>query len=98
VTDVMTVTEPRLPSYLAHFYDLGTGTAPPAQVQAISGGWRPFRTWTAVLVRVAADRLGPPYDLPLRRSRGGGGARRPRRGPARRRAAAVAAHVDCSYE
>ena len=29
-------------------------------LERIAKGWRPFRTWTAVLVRVAGDRLGLP--------------------------------------
>jgi DNA-3-methyladenine glycosylase II len=58
VTDMMTFGEPRLPGYVAHFYGTGPGPASRADLERISDGWRPFRTWTAVLVRVAGDRLG----------------------------------------
>ena len=58
VTDMMTFGEPRLPGYVAHFYGTGTGPASRADLERISDGWRPFRTWAAVLVRVAGDRLG----------------------------------------
>jgi DNA-3-methyladenine glycosylase II len=58
VTDMMTFGEPRLPGYVAHFYGTGPGPASQADLERISDGWRPFRTWTAVLVRVAGDRLG----------------------------------------
>lgn len=57
-TDVMTFTEPRLATYVAHFYGTGPGPASRADLERISAGWRPFRTWTAVLVRVAGDRIG----------------------------------------
>ena len=60
VTDVLTSGEPRLPSYVAHFYGTGPGPATPAELERITEGWHPFRTWTAVLVRVAGDRLGLP--------------------------------------
>jgi DNA-3-methyladenine glycosylase II len=59
--DGMTGVEPRLPTYLAHFYGLGneaTGT----QVEHIMDGWRPFRTWSSVLFRVGGDRRG--IELP----------------------------------
>ncbi len=60
VTDVLTFAEPRLPGYVAHFYGTGPGPASPAQLERIAEGWRPYRTWAAVLVRVAGDRLGLP--------------------------------------
>jgi DNA-3-methyladenine glycosylase II len=60
VTDVLTLHEPRLPAYVARFYGTGPGPASPAELQRIADGWRPFRTWAAVLVRVAGDRLGLP--------------------------------------
>jgi DNA-3-methyladenine glycosylase II len=56
VTDVMTFAEPRLPGYLAHFYDLGPEPATGRQIERISAQWRPFRTWASVLIRVAGDR------------------------------------------
>jgi DNA-3-methyladenine glycosylase II len=58
--DAMTGVEPRLPTYLAHFYGLGS-EASPAQIAEIMDGWRPFRTWSSVLTRVSGDRL----ELPL---------------------------------
>jgi DNA-3-methyladenine glycosylase II len=58
-TDAMTGFEPRLPTYLAHFYGL-PAPATPEQATEIMNGWRPFRTWSAVLTRVAGDRLGLP--------------------------------------
>ena len=60
VTDVLTFGEPRLPGYVAHFYGTGPGPASPADIERISEGWRPFRTWAAVLIRVAGDHLGLP--------------------------------------
>jgi DNA-3-methyladenine glycosylase II len=60
VTDVLTFGEPRLAGYVAHFYGTGPGPASPAELERIAKGWRPFRTWTAVLVRVAGERLGLP--------------------------------------
>ncbi len=58
--DAMTGVEPRLPTYLAHFYGLGA-EASPAQIAMIMEGWRPFRTWASVLTRVSGDRL----EIPL---------------------------------
>ena len=60
VTDVLTFNEPRLPGYVAHFYGTGEGPASAAELARISEGWRPFRTWAAVLLRVCGDRLGLP--------------------------------------
>jgi DNA-3-methyladenine glycosylase II len=60
VTDTMTFGEPRLPGYVAHFYGTGPGPASPADLERISQAWRPYRTWAAVLIRVAGDRLGLP--------------------------------------
>jgi DNA-3-methyladenine glycosylase II len=55
--DSKTGVEPRLGAYLAHFYGL-PDTATEHQIGHIMDGWRPFRTWSAVLVRVGGDRLG----------------------------------------
>jgi DNA-3-methyladenine glycosylase II len=66
--DAMTGVEPRLPTYLAHFYGLGS-EATPEQIAEIMDGWRPFRTWSSVLTRVSGDRLGLP--LPARPDFGG---------------------------
>jgi DNA-3-methyladenine glycosylase II len=59
-TDILTLGEPRLPSFVGHYY----GLAHPAtqeELATIAEGWRPFRTWTAVLMRVAGDRDGIPW-------------------------------------
>jgi DNA-3-methyladenine glycosylase II len=60
VTDVLTFTEPRLPGYVAHFYGTSPAPASREELARISAGWRPFRTWAAVLIRVAGDRQGLP--------------------------------------
>jgi DNA-3-methyladenine glycosylase II len=58
VADVLTSTEPRLPGYVAHFYGTGPEPASREEVERIAEGWRPCRTWAAVLIRAAGDRLG----------------------------------------
>jgi DNA-3-methyladenine glycosylase II len=60
VTDVLTLTEPRLPEYVAHFYGIGPLPASREQLAGLSAAWEPFRTWSAVLLRVAGDRQGLP--------------------------------------
>jgi DNA-3-methyladenine glycosylase II len=60
VTDALTLGEPRLPEYVAYFYETGPGPAGREELERISRGWRPFRTWAAIMIRVAGDRL----DLP----------------------------------
>jgi DNA-3-methyladenine glycosylase II len=57
--DILVGGEPRLSGYLAHFYGLDA-PATPAEIEEIAEGWRPFRTWSAVLTRVAGDSLGLP--------------------------------------
>jgi DNA-3-methyladenine glycosylase II len=54
-TDILTLGEPRIASYVRHFYGL---TAPPSPVELskLAEPWRPFRTWASVLIRVAGDR------------------------------------------
>lgn len=59
VTDVQTLTEPRLAGYIEHFYAMDHPPAP-AELERIGEPWRPFRTWASVLIRVAGDRLGLP--------------------------------------
>jgi DNA-3-methyladenine glycosylase II len=54
-TDILTLGEPRLASYVSHYYGLAH-PATPEELATIAEGWRPFRTWTAVLTRVAGDR------------------------------------------
>jgi DNA-3-methyladenine glycosylase II len=56
VTDVLTLGEPLLASYAARFYSTGPEPLSPQQLDAIAGTWRPFRTWAAVLIRMAGDR------------------------------------------
>jgi DNA-3-methyladenine glycosylase II len=70
VTDALTLGEPRLADYLRHYYDLPK-TPGAAEIERIAEGWRPFRTWAAVLFRVAGERDGLPFEQP--------GTRRPAR-------------------
>jgi DNA-3-methyladenine glycosylase II len=58
-TDLVTGFEPRMSTYLAHFYGLGA-EASAEQIARIMDGWRPYRTWSSVLTRVAGDGLGLP--------------------------------------
>ncbi len=51
----LSVAEPRALGHVGRLYSLG-GPASLEQYLAIAQGWRPFRTWATVLVRVAADR------------------------------------------
>jgi DNA-3-methyladenine glycosylase II len=60
-TDVMTLNEPHLPAYVAHFYGL-PAPASRDELERIAEAWRPFRTWTSVLIRVAGDLAGIPGD------------------------------------
>jgi DNA-3-methyladenine glycosylase II len=64
VTDVLISAEPRLPGYVAHFYNPHNDTAPaaasPEEIERIAEGWRPYRTWAAVLIRAAGDSRGLP--------------------------------------
>jgi DNA-3-methyladenine glycosylase II len=61
VKDALTLGEPRLADYLQHYYGL-TKTPGATAVERIAEAWRPFRTWAAVLFRVAGDRDGLPFD------------------------------------
>ena len=56
-TDILTLGEPRLPDYVRHFYGLPAAPGP-QEMERVAEGWRPFRTWAAVLIRVAGDRAG----------------------------------------
>jgi DNA-3-methyladenine glycosylase II len=56
-TDILTLNEPHLPAYVAHFYGLPK-PATPVELQRIAEAWKPFRTWTSVLIRVAGDLAG----------------------------------------
>jgi DNA-3-methyladenine glycosylase II len=60
VTDVLTFGEPRLPGYVAHFYHTAPAPASREEIERIAAGWRPYRTWAAVLIRAAGDRQGLP--------------------------------------
>ena len=53
--DILPFDEPRLATAVASLYDLGR-PASAADLERIGEGWRPYRTWAAVLIRVAADR------------------------------------------
>jgi len=63
VTDALTLGEPRLTDYIRHYYGL---PEPPGaeEMERIAERWRPFRTWAAVLFRVAGDRDGLPFEQP----------------------------------
>jgi DNA-3-methyladenine glycosylase II len=56
-TDIQTLGEPRLASYVSHYYGL-EHPATPAELTSLAEAWRPFRTWASVLIRVAGDRDG----------------------------------------
>jgi DNA-3-methyladenine glycosylase II len=60
-TDILTLGEPRLPSFVSHYYGLAH-PATTTELAAIAESWRPFRTWGAVLLRVAGDRDGIAWD------------------------------------
>jgi DNA-3-methyladenine glycosylase II len=56
-TDILTLGEPRIASYVGHFYGLAA-PATPGKISTLAEAWRPFRTWAGVLIRVAGDRDG----------------------------------------
>jgi DNA-3-methyladenine glycosylase II len=56
-TDIVTLGEPRLPSYVSKYYGLAH-PATPNELSKLAEAWRPFRTWAGVLIRVAGDRDG----------------------------------------
>jgi DNA-3-methyladenine glycosylase II len=60
VSDALTLSEPRIRSYVRHFYELPQDPDDSA-LESIAEPWRPFRTWAAVLIRVAGDRAGLPW-------------------------------------
>jgi DNA-3-methyladenine glycosylase II len=76
VTDALTLGEPRLPSYLRHYYSLPEIPDDEA-IRRIAEPWRPFRTWAGVLIRAAGDADEVPWEPGPRE-----GARRTRRPPA----------------
>jgi DNA-3-methyladenine glycosylase II len=72
VADALTLGEPRLADYVAHYYSLPEAPGASA-LERIAEQWRPFRTWAAVLFRVAGDRDGVPFEQnrdgrPMRRA------------------------------
>jgi DNA-3-methyladenine glycosylase II len=61
VTDALIGDEPRLASYLRHYYQLPQ-FPDRRDLERIAEPWRPFRTWAGVLFRVAGDRDGLPVE------------------------------------
>jgi DNA-3-methyladenine glycosylase II len=61
VKDAAALGEPRLASYLQHYYGLASLPGN-EEVARIAEPWRPFRTWACVLFRVAGDRDGLPSE------------------------------------
>jgi len=57
-TDVLPTSEPTALELVRRLYALG-GPPGPAELEAIAEPWRPFRTWSIVLIRAAAGRLLP---------------------------------------
>jgi DNA-3-methyladenine glycosylase II len=68
VADALVSAEPRLKSCLRHFYQL-TELPDEQTMRHIAEPWRPFRTWAAVLFRVAGDRAGLSAEQPPRLAR-----------------------------
>jgi DNA-3-methyladenine glycosylase II len=60
-TDILTLGEPRLPSFIRHYYGLDHPPTP-GELATIAEAWRPFRTWAGVLLRVAGDRDGIAWE------------------------------------
>ena len=77
VSDALTLGEPRMPSYLRHYYSL-PGIPDDEAIRRLAEPWRPFRTWAGVLIRVAGDEDDLPWEAGPRE-----GARRPRPAPSR---------------
>ena len=65
-TDILTLGEPRIASYVGHFYGLAA-RATPGKMSTLAEAWRPFRTWAGVLIRVAGDRDGVAWATSDRR-------------------------------
>src|ERR1700761_5149511 len=55
-TDVLPVSEPRALDLVAHLYQLPQPPTEP-EFRALAEPWRPFRTWTTVLIRAAGPRI-----------------------------------------
>jgi len=65
VKDALAIGEPRIESYLRHYYKLDA-IPTPDEMRRIAEPWRPFRTWAGVLFRAAGDREGLPFEQPGR--------------------------------
>ena len=61
IADALPREEPRILGYVGHYYGLG-GPATMQQLTEIAERWAPFRTWAVVLIRVAGDRAGLPFE------------------------------------
>ena len=61
IADLLPRDEPRVLGYVGHFYGV-RGPATPAQLREIAEAWTPYRTWGVVLIRVAGDRAGLPFE------------------------------------
>lgn len=60
-TDVLPEGEPRILAYAGKHYGDGSPLSP-NRLAAVAEPWRPFRTWAAVLIRLAGDRGTPLGD------------------------------------
>ena len=60
VSDALILDEPRLRSYVRHYYGL-PDEPDDAAVRRIAERWRPFRTWAAVLIRASGESEGLPW-------------------------------------
>jgi DNA-3-methyladenine glycosylase II len=56
VTDVMSLHEPRLLAVMGELYETGAAVTP-KEAERLAEGWRPWRTWVAVLFRAAGHRV-----------------------------------------
>jgi DNA-3-methyladenine glycosylase II len=54
--DVLPVGEPKLLALVGQLYSR-PGPVSDAELRAVAGAWKPFRTWAAVLIRAAARRV-----------------------------------------
>ena len=61
-TDIQTLGEPRLASYVSHYYGL-EHPATPAELASLAETWHPFRTWASVLIRSPATATAWPGRL-----------------------------------
>jgi DNA-3-methyladenine glycosylase II len=61
LADLLPRDEPRVLAYAGHFFGL-RGPATPSQLHRFAEPWKPYRTWGVVLLRVAGDRAGLPFE------------------------------------